>query len=360
MENRKLLWKIMKLNREHRKIIEREIASLGIHPSQHHLLMYLERNGQSTQSSIAAAMEVSPSTIAVSLKKLEKGCYIEKEMDSDDNRFNRIVLTKKGEAVVLKSKQLFDEVDGKLFSALSEEEKETSVISDVNNEELAISMDLNIKETGYLKDAKIAPALCYGNFVIAERGRKKQTEWRDRRVKQYKKYIMPYLPYFLLAPILMLVEVVGEVVMPKLLANIINIGIPNGDTAYIVEMGLAMAGMAVLMMLGGVGGGYFSAKAEYHQYGLKADVPCTGNVNRCAYYGNFDERPACYRHWSCHSAACHCTCACNEGSIPTVQCDAEKAGPFKFQRTGKPDEYPCCEIVCTRRNRERAFWRGEP
>ena len=37
----------------------------------------------------------------------------------------------------------------------TEEEKETSVISDVNNEELAISMDLNIKETGYLKDAKI-------------------------------------------------------------------------------------------------------------------------------------------------------------------------------------------------------------
>ena len=89
MENRKLLWKIMKLNREHRKIIEREIASLGIHPSQHHLLMYLERNGQSTQSSIAAAMEVSPSTIAVSLKNLEKGCYIEKEMDLADNRFNR-------------------------------------------------------------------------------------------------------------------------------------------------------------------------------------------------------------------------------------------------------------------------------
>ncbi len=80
-------------------------------------------------------------------------------------------------------------------------------------------------------------------------------------MKQYKKYIMPYLPYFLLAPILMLVEVVGEVVMPKLLANIINIGIPNGDTAYIVEMGFAMAGMAVLMMLGGVGGAYFSAKA---------------------------------------------------------------------------------------------------
>lgn len=124
MENRKLLWKIMKLNREHRKIVEREIAALGIHPSQHHLLMHLARNGQSTQNGIASAMEVSPSTIAVSLKKLEKGGYIEKTIDNTDNRFHRIVLTKKGETVVLKSKQLFDEVDGKLFSGFSEEEKE--------------------------------------------------------------------------------------------------------------------------------------------------------------------------------------------------------------------------------------------
>lgn len=37
----------------------------------------------------------------------------------------------------------------------TEEEKETSVISDVNNQELAINMHLGVKETGYLKDAKI-------------------------------------------------------------------------------------------------------------------------------------------------------------------------------------------------------------
>ena len=81
-------------------------------------------------------------------------------------------------------------------------------------------------------------------------------------MKQYLKYVKPYTLYFLLAPVLMLVEVVGEVVMPKLLANIINVGIPNQDVGYIVEMGLLMAGMAIVMMLGGVGGGYFSAKAS--------------------------------------------------------------------------------------------------
>ena len=81
-------------------------------------------------------------------------------------------------------------------------------------------------------------------------------------MKQYMKYVKPYAVYFLLAPVLMLVEVAGEVFMPKFLANIINIGIPEKNTAYIVAMGLAMAGMAIVMMLGGIGGGYFSAKAS--------------------------------------------------------------------------------------------------
>ena len=56
------------------------------------------------------------------------------------------------------------------------------------------------------------------------------------------KYVKPYLRYFILAPILMVVEVIGEVVMPKFLANIIDVGIPSGDASYIVRMGLLMAG----------------------------------------------------------------------------------------------------------------------
>lgn len=124
MENRQLLWKIKKLNREHRKSVEREVTKLGIHPSQHHLLMYLSCNGQSSQNDIATAMEVSPATIAVSIKKLERGGYIEKRMDYTDNRFNQIVLTSKGREVVERSCRLFDEVDGRLFSGFTNEEKE--------------------------------------------------------------------------------------------------------------------------------------------------------------------------------------------------------------------------------------------
>lgn len=61
----------------------------------------------------------------------------------------------------------------------------------------------------------------------------------------------------------MVVEVIGEVVMPKLLATVIN-GANDGTLTVGGSLG-TMVGMivcAVLMMAGGVGGSYFGAKAS--------------------------------------------------------------------------------------------------
>ncbi len=80
-------------------------------------------------------------------------------------------------------------------------------------------------------------------------------------MKRYIKYIKPYLPYFIIGPLLMLVEVVGEVTMPYLMAQIINNGVAEKDVSYIVSTGLLMVVVALLMMGGGVGAAYFGAKA---------------------------------------------------------------------------------------------------
>jgi len=60
----------------------------------------------------------------------------------------------------------------------------------------------------------------------------------------------------------MIVESTGEVVLPKLFAQIINNGVMQQNRAYIIEMGLLMLLCAVLMMAGGVGGCYFAAKGS--------------------------------------------------------------------------------------------------
>ena len=72
----------------------------------------------------------------------------------------------------------------------------------------------------------------------------------------------------------MIVEVIGEVVMPRLLARVINSA--NNGT---LTMGLSWEIMfliiltALIMMAGGVGGAYFGAKASVN-FGsdLRADV----------------------------------------------------------------------------------------
>ena len=81
-------------------------------------------------------------------------------------------------------------------------------------------------------------------------------------MKRYKKYIKPYLSAFILGPLLMLTEVFGEIMLPKLMSLIVNNGVANRDTGYILMMGGLMVVIALIMALGGVGGAYFSSKAS--------------------------------------------------------------------------------------------------
>jgi ATP-binding cassette subfamily B protein len=61
----------------------------------------------------------------------------------------------------------------------------------------------------------------------------------------------------------MIVEVIGEVVMPLLLSNIIDYGVNQSrGVSYIIMMGITMVITALFMMAGGVGGAYFAIKAS--------------------------------------------------------------------------------------------------
>ncbi len=82
-------------------------------------------------------------------------------------------------------------------------------------------------------------------------------------MKRWWKYIKPYLPYFIIGPLCMIVEVLGEIFMPRLLSKIMSLGIQGGESAVrdIVFVCLLMVLTALLMMAGGVGGAYFGAKA---------------------------------------------------------------------------------------------------
>ena len=78
---------------------------------------------------------------------------------------------------------------------------------------------------------------------------------------KWSKYVKPYWKYFVLGPLCMIVEVLGEIVMPRLYSQILNVGVETHNVGYIVVTCLLMILTAVLMMGGGVGGAYFGARA---------------------------------------------------------------------------------------------------
>lgn len=81
-------------------------------------------------------------------------------------------------------------------------------------------------------------------------------------MKRYKKYVMPYRSAFIIGPLLMLTEVFGEIMLPRLMSMIINYGIARQDIGYVIRTGMVMVAIVVFMALSGIGGAYFSSKAS--------------------------------------------------------------------------------------------------
>ena len=63
-------------------------------------------------------------------------------------------------------------------------------------------------------------------------------------------------------PICMTIEVLMETIIPFLMASIIDDGVDKGDLHHIYMVGGAMFLIAVIGLLGGLGGGHFGAKAS--------------------------------------------------------------------------------------------------
>lgn len=111
--------RIMKL---HRCILDERLRQTGVYRSQHQILMMLSDHSNASQKEIAERLYVSTATIAVSVKKLEKGGFITRAVDQEDNRMNKLCLTEKGRHMVEHSRDFFHHVEERMFQDFSKGE----------------------------------------------------------------------------------------------------------------------------------------------------------------------------------------------------------------------------------------------
>lgn len=109
-------------NQMHRRMLECNLEGTGIHRAQHRLLMTLAKKSFASQVELARYLEVSPATIAVSLKALKKAELIMKTAKEEDNRINFVELTEKGRKMVEESCGFFNALDEQMYQGFEQEE----------------------------------------------------------------------------------------------------------------------------------------------------------------------------------------------------------------------------------------------
>lgn len=118
--------KMLYIGRLHRSIFEKNISSMGIHHSQHHLLMYIAREVEVTsQKQIAEKFGITPAAVARSLKTLESEGFIKRENTASDGRLNSITITAKGRDIVERSYIMFRETDVAVFEDFTDDDIRT-------------------------------------------------------------------------------------------------------------------------------------------------------------------------------------------------------------------------------------------
>lgn len=83
-----------------------------------------------------------------------------------------------------------------------------------------------------------------------------------KKIKLILNYLKKYKLYAILAPILIILEVIMELFLPNIMSNIINIGVANHDTNYVILYVIVMIGLTIVGVAGGLGSSYFASKAS--------------------------------------------------------------------------------------------------
>ena len=115
------------VERARKQAIQTELSRRGLGTLGQPMILFLlkdkGREGRiAAQKELSDAMHVSPATVAVSLKSLEREGYVEKLADETDQRRKAVRLTPKGEAAIQRGVQVFEAVDQSMFEGFRPEE----------------------------------------------------------------------------------------------------------------------------------------------------------------------------------------------------------------------------------------------
>lgn len=104
--------------------IQSQLAEVGLYRGQPPILMLLYKNDGMSQKEMARALNLSPATMTVTLKHMEKAGLVLREMDEHDQRILRVHLSEKGREMCETGESRIGVVTAELLEGFTLEEQQ--------------------------------------------------------------------------------------------------------------------------------------------------------------------------------------------------------------------------------------------
>ena len=103
--------------------MQAQLAEVGLYRGQPPILGLLHKHDGMSQKEMARALNLSPATMTVTLKRMEKAGLIVREMDEHDQRILRVHLSEQGRQMCEKGERQVGQVTEELLEGFDEEEQ---------------------------------------------------------------------------------------------------------------------------------------------------------------------------------------------------------------------------------------------
>ncbi len=125
LKYQELMHEFMYIAKLHRVLAGKRLAKMNPYAGQWiPVIRYVLEHDGCTQTALAAFLRVTPASVALSTKRMQKAGYLEKEVDAYNLRRNKLHVTPQGRQLAADCKEAFDALDRETFKGFQEEELE--------------------------------------------------------------------------------------------------------------------------------------------------------------------------------------------------------------------------------------------
>lgn len=122
MDYKKIAFRFEKLHLVRRILYQKSTMDFPLYPGQLQVLEFIKKNEGCTQSQVSRHLMITPASVALSTKRMEKAGLLEKRTDTKNLRRKKLYITEKGRNLSQRCREILDNMDTVMFSGFTQEE----------------------------------------------------------------------------------------------------------------------------------------------------------------------------------------------------------------------------------------------